>query len=96
MESEQRFSKTNNEMLKKQLKSDVNRISAAVIVNSLIMIVVVEIGVVVRLAAAALQSNSSDIMKTFDDIIEDNAFWENTMKSGIEYLLFSILGVLAV
>lgn len=96
MESEQRFSKSNNEMLKKQLKSDVNRISAAVIVNSLIMIVVVIIGMVVRPVVVALQSNSSDIMKTFDDIIEDNAFWENTMKSGIEYLLFSILGVLAV
>lgn len=81
---------------KKQLKSDVNRISIAVIVNSLIMLVIVIIGMVVRPIVAALQSDSSDIMKTFDDIIEDNAFWENTMQSGIEYLLFSILGVLAV
>ncbi len=96
MKPEQIFSKSNNENVKKQLKSDVNRISVAVIVNSLIMIMVVIIGMVVRPIVVALQSNSSDIMKAFDDIIEDNAFWENTMNSGIEYLLSSILGVLAV
>lgn len=96
MDSEQTFSKCNNEILKKQLKSDVNRISVAVIVNSLIMMVVVIFGMVVRPIVMALQSHSSDTMQTFADIIEDNTFWENTMKSGIEYLLFSLLGVFAV
>ncbi len=96
MKSEETFSKSNHEMVKKQLKSDMNRVSVAVIVNSLITIAVVMIGVIVRPMVVALQSNSSDMMKTFDDIIEDHVFWENTMKSGIEYLLFSLLGVFAV
>lgn len=96
MESEQIISKSNHAILKKQLKSDMNRISAAVIVNSLITMAVVLIGMVVRPMAVALQSHSSDIMNTVADIIEDDAFWENTMKSGIEYLLFSLLGVFAV
>lgn len=85
-----------NEIFKKQLKLDMNRISIAVIVNSLIMIVIVIAGMVVRLLAAALQSNSSNVMNVLDEIIDDNTFWENATKSGVEYLLFSLLGLLAV
>ncbi len=95
MESEQIISESNHELEKKQLKSDMNRVSVAVIINSLISIAVVIIGMAVRPIVVALQSNASDIMKTFGDIIEDTAFWENTMNSGIEYLLFSLLGVFA-
>jgi len=96
MASEQIDSESNHETVKKQLKSDMNRASVAVIVNSLIMVVVVIIGMAVRPMVVALQSNASDVMKTFDAVIEDPVFWENTMKSGIEYLLFSLLGVFAV
>lgn len=51
---------------KRQLKSDVNRISVAIILNSLIMIAVVIIGMAVRLIVAVLQSNSPDMMIAFD------------------------------
>ncbi len=85
-----------NKLLKKQLKSDVNRVSIAIIVNSLIMVVVVIIGMVVRPITVALRSGSADVMKTYNDIIEDNAFWERVAESGVEYLLFSVLGVFAV
>ncbi|MCM1497705.1 MAG: CPBP family intramembrane metalloprotease, partial [Clostridium sp.] len=88
--------RTGSVPLKKQIKSDVNRISIAIIVNSLIMVLIVIIGMVVRPIAVALQSGSSDIMKAYDDIIEDNAFWERVAESGVEYLLFSVLGVLAI
>lgn len=98
MESKAEFkeNRTGSVPLKKQIKSDVNRISIAIIVNSLIMVVIVIIGMVMRPIVAVLQSDSTDIMKAFDNIIEDNAFWERAAESGIEYLLFSVLGVLAV
>lgn len=81
---------------KRQLKSDVNRISVAIILNSLIMIAVVIIGMAVRLIVAVLQSNSPDMMIAFDVIVESDAFFENAIESGIEYLLFSVLGIWAV
>lgn len=94
METKEGFEESDNrnEPLKKHLKSDVNRISVAIIVNSLIMIAIVIIGIVVRPIVAALQSGSADI----DVILEDHTFWENVSNSGVEYLIFSILGVLAV
>lgn len=98
MESKQRNLENGNEneSQKRQIKSDVDRISAAIIINTLIMIAVVVIGMVVRIFAAVRQSNASDIMTAFDEIIGSNAFFENATKSGVEYLLFSVLGTLAV
>lgn len=84
---------TENEAPKKQLKSDINRISVTGIVNSLIMMVVFTVSIVVRLIAAMMKSDISDATQFLDKVIEDNEFWETVAKSGMEYLLFSLLGV---
>lgn len=60
------------------------------------MMVVFTVSIVVRLIAAMMKSDISDATQFLDKVIEDNEFWETVAKSGMEYLLFSLLGVLTV
>lgn len=77
-------------VLKKQLKSDVNRISLAVILNSLLLFVIVFMSMIVRSVIAVVNAQTADTEKMFDEI------GDNMVKSGVEYLVFSVLGVFLV
>lgn len=77
-------------VLKKQLKSDVNRISLAVILNSLLLFVIVFMSMIVRSVIAVVNAQTADTEKMFDEI------GDNMVNSGVEYLVFSVLGVFLV
>lgn len=82
--------------VKKALRSDINRISLAIIVNTVIMAAVYVTGMTTRLIIAAIGSGEPDIMGKLGELIESADFWKSTSESGIEYLIFSVLGTLSV
>lgn len=53
-------------VLKKQLKSDVNRISLAVILNSLLLFVIVFMSMIVRSVIAVVNAQTADTEKMFE------------------------------
>lgn len=85
-----------NRSVKKTLRSDISRISLAIIVNTVIMAAVSVIGMIVRLVTAALGSGDPDVMGKLGELIESADFWTGVTKSGVEYLIFSVLGTLSV
>lgn len=78
--------------VKKRLKSDVNRISLAVILNTLLLFIIMLMSMILRSVIAVVNAGIADAEK----VLDDPGFWDHMMKSGMEYLLFSILGVFLV
>lgn len=85
-----------NRSVKKTLRSDISRISLAIIVNTVIMAAVSVIGMIVRLVTAAVGSGDPDVMGKLGELIESADFWTGVTESGVEYLIFSVLGTLSV
>jgi len=75
--------------VKKRLKSDVNRISLAVILNTLLLFIIMLMSMILRSVIAVVNAGIADAEK----VLDDPGFWDHMMKSGMEYLLFSILGI---
>ncbi len=78
---------------KKQLKSDVNRSSLAVLLDIAIMNIIVIVGLIIRMAIAMTQ----EMLRTGGEVTElDDATINKMMESGIEYLISASLGLLFI
>lgn len=87
-----------NEYSKKQVKTAVNRVTWAVIVNLLIMNVVVMVGVIIRIVVETVSVILTNTPEEADIILEgllmDDAFWRSMAESAVEYLIAVPLGLL--